>query len=91
MFRYVLYFIDVSSGLDADLDMQIDKYVSNIGNVWTCLECGKSLNRRYTLRNHIEAQHILTPGFQCDVCGFVSKTRHALRCHKDYNHKIKIT
>ena len=42
-----------------------------------------------TLRNHIEAQHIVTPGFQCNICGFVSKTRYALRGHKDYNHKVK--
>jgi len=75
--------------LDADIDYQIDKYVRNVGHDWVCTECGKSVRNRMTLRNHIEAQHIVTPGFRCDVCGFVSKTRHALRGHKDYNHKPK--
>ena len=79
----------VVSGFDGDIDSQIDKYIRNIGNEWSCTECGKSVRNRMTLRNHIEAQHILTPGFQCDICGFVSKTRHALRGHKDYNHKMK--
>jgi len=74
---------------DVDIDHQIDKYVRNVGQDWVCSECGKSVRNRMTLRNHIEAQHILTPGFQCDICGFVSKTRHALRGHKDYNHKGK--
>jgi len=75
--------------LDVDIDLQIDKYVRSAGHDWICTICGKAVRNRMTLRNHIEAQHIETPGFQCDVCGFVSKTRHALRGHKDYNHKVK--
>jgi len=75
--------------LDGDIDSQIDKYILNTGNEWTCLECGKSVKNRVHLRNHIEAQHIVTPGYPCDICGFVSKTRPALRGHKDYNHKVK--
>ena len=31
----------------------------------------------------------MTPGFPCEICGFVSKTRHALRLHKDNRHKVK--
>jgi len=76
--------------LDRDIDSQIDKYILNINNEWTCTECGKSVKNRVHLRNHIEAQHIVTPGFPCDICGFVSKTRPALRGHKDYNHRIKM-
>jgi len=76
--------------IDRDIDSQIDKYMLNIGNEWTCTECGKSVKNRVHLRNHIEAQHIVTPGFPCDICGFISKTRPALRGHKDYNHRIKI-
>ena len=76
--------------LDGDIDSQIDKYIQNIGNEWICTACGKSVKNRVHLRNHIEAQHIVTPGFPCDICGFVSKTRPALRGHKDYNHKIKV-
>ena len=75
--------------LDGDIDSQIDKYILITGNEWTCTECGKSVKNRVHLRNHIEAQHIVTPGFPCDICGFVSKTRPALRGHKDYNHKMK--
>ena len=81
--------LSLSGYRDVDIDHQIDKYVRNMGQDWICTECGKSVRNRMTLRNHIEAQHILTPGFQCDICGFVSKTRHALRGHKDYNHKGK--
>ena len=31
---------------------------------------------------------VTTPGFPCDICGFVSKTRHALRLHKDNRHNV---
>jgi rubredoxin len=84
LFKYCI----VSGLLDSDVDSQIDKYIRNIGNEWNCTECGKSAKNRIGLRRHIEAQHIVSPGFQCDICGFVSKTRHALRGHKDYNHKM---
>ena len=77
------------SGLDADIDRQIDKYILNIGNEWSCTACGKSIKNRMALRKHIEALHIETPGFPCEICGFVSKTRHALRLHKDNRHKVK--
>jgi len=76
--------------IDRDIDSQIDKYMLNIGSEWTCKECGKSVKNRVHLRNHIEAQHIVTPGFPCDICGFVSKTRKALGGHKDYNHRKKM-
>ena len=74
---------------DQDVDISIDKFVCYNGSEWSCKECGKTFKKRLGLRNHIEAQHIDTPGFPCDICGFVSKTRHALRGHKDYNHKSK--
>ena len=84
-----MYSIFFSYAGDQDIDSLIDKFLINNGSDWSCKECGKTVRNRMTLRNHIEAQHINTPGFQCDICGFVSKTRHALRGHKDYNHKTK--
>jgi len=83
---------DGNKASDADVDAEIDKFISRseTENAWQCASCLKTFKSRMTLRNHVEAQHIDTPGFQCDICGFISKTRHALRNHKDYNHKRKI-
>ena len=73
---------------DDVIDKQIDKFIFKKENIWTCTECGKTTKNRVTLRNHVEAQHIISPGFECDTCGFVSKTRHALRMHRDNYQKM---
>ena len=72
---------------DDVIDRQIDKFIFKRENIWTCTECGKATKNRVTLRKHVEAQHIISPGFECEICGFVSKTRHALRMHRDNYHK----
>ena len=72
---------------DSLIDKQIDQFIFKKDNIWTCTKCGKTTRNRVTLRNHVEAQHIISPGFDCDICGFVSKTRHALRMHRDNYHK----
>ena len=78
----------LSSSSDDGIDQQIDKFLFKKGSLWTCNKCGKATTNRVHLRNHVESQHIISPGFQCDTCGFVSKTRHALRMHKDNYHKL---
>ena len=64
--------------------------------IWGCVQCEFSLNRSSKLRNHIEAKHMQSVGFQCSFCNAVSPTRHAMKMHmlrkhrKEWNWTIKL-
>ena len=36
---------------------------------------------------HIEASHVKSPGYNCDICYKTFKTKHSLRTHKNVKHK----
>ena len=71
-------------GLDALIEQNMRKDES--GN-WTCSQCGFSSNRSSNTRNHIEAKHIQSGGFQCSLCNAFSPTRHALKMHMLRKHR----
>lgn len=48
---------------------------------WICNICGKSSAKKNNITSHIEAIHMQTGGFHCDVCSKVFKTRDSLRHH----------
>ena len=52
--------------------------------VWSCLTCDYQRNNRGDVANHVEAKHVEFGSFgivSCDYCGFVTKTRKALKMH----------
>ena len=51
----------------------------------TCNICGKEATAG-NLPNHIEANHISGVSYPCHICGKVSKSRNALRMHKNRDH-----
>ena len=51
----------------------------------TCNICGKEATAG-NLPNHIEANHIIGVSYPCHICGKVSKSRNALRMHKNRDH-----
>ena len=51
------------------------------GKLRVCKVCGKE-GPRTTIRNHIEAKHIIGVSHNCDLCGKISKTKNALGSHK---------
>ena len=55
--------------------------------IWGCVQCEFSLNRSSKLRNHIEAKHMQSVGFQCYFCNDVSPTRHAMKMHMLRKHR----
>ena len=57
------------------------------GYVASCNICGKQASSR-NMGGHIEANHITGVSYPCDLCGKVSRSRDALRMHKNRAHKI---
>ena len=70
----------------AELDVAIGHLLGHEDDVYKCKECGKSNKKKQVIRRHIEAMHMVTPGFPCDLCGTLSKTRNSLQMHKRYVH-----
>ena len=59
---------------------------------WKCDFCGKESAVKTNILEHIEATHVETPGYFCDICNHVCRTRGGLRVHKHSKHKqIKLT
>jgi len=77
--------------LDALIAAKMAKTSDALTNksVWQCLECGKEYKLKGDASRHVEAHHIDHPGFSCDVCGKIYKTRDSLRNHFHQLHSIK--
>ena len=56
------------------------------GYLWRCIECGYSRKNKVRVANHIEAKHIDSEGFNCDLCGKFCSTSNALQIHISRNH-----
>ncbi|XP_040571188.1 uncharacterized protein [Lepeophtheirus salmonis] len=70
-----------------ELDIAIDKLIckSPNGHIY-CTRCDYSTALQRSIRDHIEAKHIVTDGFECDQCSLRCKTRASLRRHHYRRH-----
>ena len=64
----------------------IGSFVLKSGGLWSCAECEYTSRVRTDIVNHVESRHV-DSSVSCDLCGYVTKTRKALKMHKFRNHK----
>ncbi|XP_023339259.1 protein tramtrack, beta isoform isoform X36 [Eurytemora carolleeae] len=64
-----------------ELDRFVNENISSRDGVPACSLCTYTYTRRNNVARHIEANHV-SAAFQCDECGKISPTRHALYYHK---------
>ena len=57
-----------------------------VGGDWQCCYCGRQSKVKTNIFEHIEASHVETPGYVCDLCSKLCRTRNALRAHKHREH-----
>ena len=55
--------------------------------LWRCLECSRERYSKTEISRHVEATHIQHPGYQCQHCDVISKTRDSLRHHVKNHHQ----
>jgi len=61
----------------------IKDYVAKVqhGTGFSCTICGKIGRDMYLMREHLEAQHEMSPGYTCQVCNQYSKNFSCLKSH----------
>merc|ERR1712150_174695 len=59
-------------------------------NVFICKVCGKE-GMITNIQTHIEANHITGVSHTCNICGTTTRSRNAMRKHKQRNHTINTT
>jgi len=80
--------LDYNPAFCADLKETINSLIIPVDGGFSCVACSQSFNFACNAKTHVEARHLYTGGFICDLCGFVSKTRDSLRKHTRNKHKI---
>ena len=63
-----------------NLDLEIKTFVSKINGILTCQVCGKQVNHRAHITDHVESKH-MDLSIPCSKCGHISRSRGSLRKH----------
>ena len=76
----------------AMIEEQIKQNMFFSGENWSCSICGKSSKSKRDISRHIESLHVMNhPGYKCDFCDYIAKSRNALRQHLDFCcQKVKV-
>ena len=54
---------------------------------WQCSQCGYQASKSTNVRNHIEAKHISSAGYSCQICGSYFKTKNSWSVHMSIKHR----
>ena len=54
-----------------------------------CSVCEHSSKSRQTMENHVEAKHVETQGWHCDICNKICPSKNAYKVHFSRHHKQK--
>jgi len=74
------------AGADGNKDPRVTALMIKSGQSWTCRDCGYS-SQHCNVYNHIEAKHIGSTGYNCEVCGQFSPSLGAYKKHKYRKHQ----
>jgi len=70
-----------------DVGMKIETlYEKQFDSNFICISCGYISRVKQNMRKHVET-HIVTPGYACELCLRVFKTKNSLNTHKSTNHR----
>ena len=71
----------------AMIEEQIKQNMFFSGENWSCSICGKSSKSKRDISRHVESLHVMNhPGYKCDFCDYIAKSRNALRQHRSVHH-----
>ena len=65
--------------------------VQNRPGTYSCTVCGYEASGKQRLVYHVEARHLETQGYQCDICQKACRTKNALLIHKSRFHRQQLS
>ena len=65
----------------------IEEKMSKTGELWQCLDCLWTTKNRTRLWEHIEAKHVQSAGYTCQICLKFCPSKRGLINHKARNHR----
>ena len=75
---------NVPDQLNSHIEAQMTKLDSGR---WQCLTCGWETHARARLWEHVEATHVVTSGYSCELCHKICPSKNAYKTHKSRYHK----
>ena len=66
----------------SEIELEIERQLSKSEVGWYCTTCNYVNNSKATVKQHIETNHVISAGFECQICGKICPNRHALKMHK---------
>lgn len=76
--------MNVPDQLNSDIEAQMTRLDSGR---WRCLTCGWETHARARLWEHVEATHVVTSGYPCELCHKICPSKNAYKTHKSRYHK----
>ena len=84
------YFTITGSDADQMIQSKMVKTVDERGyRLWSCTDCDYTAKISHNLYEHIEAKHVGSYGYHCQLCDKTCPSRNAFRIHNIRYHKDK--
>ena len=71
-------------GLEQDI---LSKIRDDASSIWQCIICSYSSRYKGDVKKHVEAKHIQSGGYNCEICGKYCPSINALKSHNARNHR----
>ena len=71
-------------GIDTEIQIRTERLSDGS---YQCVECKFTTPYSSTLKCHIEAKHLFTSGYACNVCSKFCPSRNALSTHMSRYHR----
>ena len=84
---FLKYIVDIVLDPIDSLDALVLSKMVKENGLWLCLECPYNNIQKAVMRNHVEAKHLNTGGFDCQFCSVTCPNRQALRMHISRKHR----
>ena len=78
-----MFSLDVAEAVDIAVSSQMVK----CEGVWKCMACGWQTKFKTRLYEHVEAKHVETNGYTCQICQKFCPTQKALKMHRSKYHR----
>ena len=72
---------------ELDFKETLDNFVEIKDDAFKCKLCGYIATKRQRISYHVEAKHMDSPGYECDLCQKFCPTKNALFIHKSRFHR----